>query len=82
MNATTDLDLVDPVYTQNLGNAVEAGLVEQATINASVWRSMLLRFRLGDFDPESMVCVAASWGLSATTACFCSINNCGSPSHG
>ena len=56
MNASTDLDLGhDEVYTKYLPSAINNKLVEIDTIKDAVWRSFYLRFRLGDFDPISMV---------------------------
>ena len=56
INATTDLDLGhDITYTENLGSAVKAGLVEEHVIRQSVVRSIYLRMLVGDFDPPSRV---------------------------
>ena len=56
MNATTDLDLGhDEVYSTYLPQAVKDKLVKNDTLLAAVWRSFYLRFRVGDFDPPSMV---------------------------
>lgn len=56
MNATTDLDLGhDRIYPIYLPQAVSDGLVSIDTIKESVWRSFLLRIRLGDFDPPTKV---------------------------
>lgn len=56
MNASTDLDLGhDEIYPHYLPQAVKDKLVQNKTIMEAVWRSFYLRFRLGDFDPPSMV---------------------------
>ena len=56
VNATTDLDLGhDDVYPSELPLALRDKLVSAENIQAAVWRSFYLRFRLGDFDPMSMV---------------------------
>ena len=56
MNATTDLDLGhDDIYSHYLPQAVKDKLVANSTLLAAVMRSFYLRFRVGDFDPPSMV---------------------------
>ena len=56
MNASTDLDLGhDQIYPQYLSQALKDGMVTIDSIKDAVWRSFLLRIRLGDFDPSSMV---------------------------
>ena len=56
INATTDLDLgFDEIYPHFLPSAVKDSLVSIETVKESVWRSFYLRFKLGDFDPSSMV---------------------------
>ena len=56
MNASNDLDLGhDDVYPKYLPQAVKDGKVSIDSIKSAVWRSFLLRIRLGDFDPLSMV---------------------------
>ena len=56
INATTDLDLGhDEVYSSYLPQALKDKLVTSGSLRAAVWRSFLVRFRLGDFDPPSMV---------------------------
>ena len=56
MNATTDLDLGhDEVYPKYLPDGLKDKVVNIETVKAAVWRSFLLRFRLGDFDPPSLV---------------------------
>lgn len=56
INAGTDLDLGhDDIFPDNLGQAVTDKLVDTTTIDGAVTRSMMLRMRLGDFDPASEV---------------------------
>lgn len=56
MNATTDLDLGnDEIYSNNLMVAVQQEKCSADAIKAAVWRSFLLRIKLGDFDPMDMV---------------------------
>ena len=56
MTATTDLDLGhDEVYPKNLLAAIQQGKCSEESVQLAVWRSFLLRFRLGDFDPVDMV---------------------------
>ena len=56
MNASTDLDLGhDEIYPKYLSQALKDGKVAMDSIKSAVWRSFLLRIRLGDFDPLSMV---------------------------
>ena len=56
MNASTDIDLGDDlVYTNYLQIALTQNLVTLDTIKKAVTRSILLRMRLGDFDPPSKV---------------------------
>ncbi len=71
MNATTDIDLgYDSVYVDWLPEAVEAGLVQQSTIDAAVRRSLMLRFRLGDFDPARCIFVVTQGELCSAFAYF------------
>lgn len=56
LNATTDIDLgFDYIYTKYLPKAVSDRMVEIETLRNAVWRNFYLRFRVGDFDPPSMV---------------------------
>jgi beta-D-xylosidase 4 len=56
INATTDIDLGnDAVFSKYLGPAVNDGLVTEDTITQSVCRSFYWRFKVGDFDPATMV---------------------------
>src|SRR5262249_21339709 len=53
IKAGTDLNC--GVEYENLLPAVRAGLIDEAEINQSVRRLLLARFKLGMFDPPSMV---------------------------
>ncbi len=56
MNATTDLDLGDDLtYPLFLPYALKEKKIIEASVRDAVWRSFLVRFRLGDFDPPSKV---------------------------
>ncbi len=50
LNAGVDIDMVGGVYARGLPEALEAGLVDLATIDASVRRVLALKERLGLFD--------------------------------
>lgn len=54
IKAGTDLNCGD-TYAKYLLNAVKAGYVSEAEINASVGRLLLARMKLGQFDPDGMV---------------------------
>ncbi len=56
VNATTDMDLgLDVTYPLFLPAALENKEVTELSLRNAVWRSFLVRFRLGDFDPPSKV---------------------------
>lgn len=56
MNATVDIDLgYDRTYPSSLPLALEEKKVTEASLRDAVWRSFLVRMRLGDFDPSSKV---------------------------
>lgn len=46
---------IDTVYQDNLLNALQMGLLNESDIDASLVRTLSTRFRLGLFDPPSMV---------------------------
>ncbi len=56
ITATTDLDLGhDDIFSDYLPSALVDGDVTLQLIKDAVWRSFFFRFRVGDFDPPSMV---------------------------
>jgi beta-glucosidase len=50
LNAGVDIDMTSNSYAQGLPDALERGLVTMADIEASVWRVLRLKERLGLFD--------------------------------
>lgn len=54
LSAGCDLDC-GSTYKDNMGAAYKQGLVTNKTIDTAVERIFLLRFRLGEFDPDNMV---------------------------
>lgn len=50
INAGVDMDMVDGLYRDNLGNALKKGLVSIDTIDEAVRRVLKIKFRLGLFD--------------------------------
>ncbi len=53
--AGCDMDCNGDVYPANARRAVAAGLVTESQIDLNVYRSVLARFRLGEFDPVEKV---------------------------
>lgn len=56
INAGTDNDLGhDSIFSGNLQAAIDAGLTTPATVRRAARRNLLMRFRLGEFDPSYLV---------------------------
>lgn len=49
----------DHVYYENIGEAIERGLLSQADVDLALARTLKTRFKLGMFDPQEMVPYAA-----------------------
>lgn len=49
----------DHVYYENIGEAIERGLLSEADVDLALARTYKTRFKLGMFDPQEMVLYAA-----------------------
>lgn len=56
INAGTDNDLGhDAIFANNLANAIQAGLTTPQAVRTAARRNLLMRFKLGEFDPDYLV---------------------------
>ena len=53
--AGCDMDCNGDVYPANARRAVAAGILDESQVDLNVYRSVLARFRLGEFDPVEKV---------------------------
>ena len=53
--AGCDMDCNGDIYPAYAKRAVEAGLLSESQVNLNVYRSVLSRFKLGEFDPAEKV---------------------------
>ena len=53
--AGCDMDCNGDIYPSNARRAVAAGILSESQVDLNVYRSVLARFRLGEFDPAGKV---------------------------